>query len=330
MFLLSFARALLVSIGLGCAATAAAGTVSGTVFNELRRTQSFVPQTGSAIGVPDLDEGPEYAVPTRVDRIGRIVVPVMVNHRGPFRFVLDTGANTTVLSPHLAALLGLEVNLDQTVNLKGVTGFAPVPTAAVQRVESGALVLEDQRLAIADASAVGTDGILGVDGLAGKLVLVDFLHDRIKVLQASTHRPTGSLLSIPAQLQFGRLLIVDAFVGNHKVRAVIDSGGQRTLGNMALYRLLKMRTDRAAHVGTTDVFGATDEKQQGERQLVREIRMGDLRVTNLTVTFGDFYIFNIWDLGETPALVIGMDMIGTLDTFAVDYLRRELQIRIRR
>ena len=57
--------------------------------------------------------------------------------------------------------------------------------------------------------------------------------------------------------------------------------------------------------------------------------MGDLRITNLTVTFGDFYIFKLWDLRATPAIVIGMDMIGTLDTFGVDYLRREVQIRVR-
>jgi predicted aspartyl protease len=304
--------------------------VTTGVLDELNRPQ-LAPPTGTSIPVPDLDSGPDYAVPTRIDRIGRIVVPVRVNGQGPFRFVLDTGANTTVISPHLAALLGLEVNFDQTVNLKGVTGFAPVPTAAVQRVETGAVVLEDQRLAVADASAVGTDGILGVDGLAGKLVLVDFLHDRIRVLQASTHRPTDSLVRIPAELEFGRLLVVDALVGNHKVKAVIDTGGQRTLGNRALYHLLGMKPEHAARGGTSaEVFGATEATQQGERQLVRDIRMGNLRVTNLTVTFGDFYIFNIWDLEDTPALVIGMDMIGTLDTFAVDYLRREVQIRVRR
>ena len=41
---------------------------------------------------------PEYATPTRLDRVGRVVTPVVINGRGPFRFVLDTGANRSVLS----------------------------------------------------------------------------------------------------------------------------------------------------------------------------------------------------------------------------------------
>jgi len=51
-------------------------------------------------------------------------------------------------------------------------------------------------------------------------------------------------------------------------------------------------------------------------------------VTQLTVTFGNFYIFKIWNLQVQPALLIGMDMIGTLDTFGVDYLRREVQMKV--
>src|SRR5262249_19642673 len=53
-----------------------------------------------------------YAAPTRLDRIGRIVAPVMLNGRGPFRFVVDTGANRSVITTQLAAALGLEASHD--------------------------------------------------------------------------------------------------------------------------------------------------------------------------------------------------------------------------
>src|SRR5579862_4916987 len=81
-----------------------------------------VEQPQSSPQPPAVEPDALYAIPTRLDRIGRIVVPVMVDGQGPFQFVLDTGANSTVVSPHLASALGLEVNATQTVVMNGVTG----------------------------------------------------------------------------------------------------------------------------------------------------------------------------------------------------------------
>jgi hypothetical protein len=39
------------------------------------------------------------------------------------------------------------------------------------------------------------------------------------------------------------------------------------------------------------------------------------------------HIFELWDMGKEPALMIGMDIIGLMDTVVIDYRRRELQIR---
>jgi hypothetical protein len=271
---------------------------------------------------------PLYAVPTSKDRVGRIVVPVMVNGHGPFHFVLDTGANTTVLAPHLAEAIGLTVDSDQMVTMSGVTGSLPVPTARVESVTAGAVALDRQRLAVADASVVGTDGILGVDGLQGKLILADFEHDRIEVLDARLWRPAPKLVRIHARTRFGKLLVIDALVGTIKVKAVIDTGGQRTLGNSALYAQLGLRPSMTVRDETSFVIGATDSRQQGERYVVRRITLAqDFYINNLAVIFGDFFIFKLWDFEHIPALVIGMDMIGTLNTFGVDYLRSEIQVR---
>lgn len=271
---------------------------------------------------------PLYAVPTSRDRVGRIVVPVMVNGRGPFHFVFDTGANTTVLSPHLAEAIGLTVETAHLVTMSGVTGSLPVPTAHVERVQAGAVVLDNAQLAVADASIVGTDGILGVDGLKDKLVVADFVHDRIEVLDAKTRRPAPHLVRLHARSRFGDLMVVDASVGSIRVNAVVDTGGQRTLGNRALYRAMRLRPNLTVRDETSVVIGATDTRQEGERYVVPRIALTEeLHVTNLAVIFGDFFIFKLWDLEDHPALVLGMDMIGTLDVFAVDYLRREVQIR---
>jgi predicted aspartyl protease len=64
------------------------------------------------------------AVPTRIDRIGRIVVPVMINGQGPFRFIVDTGASHSTVSPQLAARLGLTPTTEAAIQMNGITGTA--------------------------------------------------------------------------------------------------------------------------------------------------------------------------------------------------------------
>src|SRR5262245_53344440 len=75
-------------------------------------------------GIPEVfrPEEPLFASPTRVDRIGRIVAPVFINGKGPFRLVVDTGASHTTFSPALAQTLGLRPTHDSSVELNGVTG----------------------------------------------------------------------------------------------------------------------------------------------------------------------------------------------------------------
>ncbi len=46
------------------------------------------------------------------------------------------------------------------------------------------------------------------------------------------------------------------------------------------------------------------------------------------MTFADIYIFKQWKLPNEPAILIGMDALGLLDTLVIDYRRHELQMRM--
>ncbi len=50
---------------------------------------------------------PRYVAPTRRDQIGRIWAPVFINNQGPFRLVLDTGANRSCVIAKVASRLQL-------------------------------------------------------------------------------------------------------------------------------------------------------------------------------------------------------------------------------
>jgi hypothetical protein len=47
------------------------------------------------------------------------------------------------------------------------------------------------------------------------------------------------------------------------------------------------------------------------------------------IAYGNFHVFDLWDLESQPALLVGMDILGTVDVLVIDYLRREVQIKPR-
>src|SRR5689334_22073599 len=118
---------------------------------------SVEPPSGSSA---DPLPGPMFATPTQLDRIGRIVAPVMINGKGPFRMVVDTGASRTTVSPELVKILGLETEPGKTILLNGVTGAAQVPVVMLQRLQAGDFVIES-----ADTPIVRAPIMAGADGI---------------------------------------------------------------------------------------------------------------------------------------------------------------------
>lgn len=108
-----------------------------------------------------------------------VMVPAYVNGRGPHAFVLDTGASATVLSPALAAGLGIE-----TVAAEPMTGAGGILEATVGRVGTlsvGGAVLQEVSIVVADfLSELGRvagepiEGVLGYNFLRHFRVTVDY------------------------------------------------------------------------------------------------------------------------------------------------------------
>ncbi|MEJ0037290.1 MAG: aspartyl protease family protein [Gammaproteobacteria bacterium] len=253
-------------------------------------------------------------------------MPVTINGQGPFRFVLDTGANRTVLTPKLAAYLGLSSSATERVTMSGVTGSASVPTVAVDQVKVGEVQMRHVQLPVAASLSEDTSGTLGVDALPDSRVLLDFATGRIQIRKAHRESLADGFSRIAGQCRFMRLLIIRASVGRIPVRAVVDTGSQFTLGNLALRTKLgfPQQLDPAK---TTDVIGETLERQLGERRPVPVVRVGTLQSPSPTFIFGDFYVFKLWGLEAEPSIVIGMDMLSSLDQLVIDYQRCEIQVR---
>jgi hypothetical protein len=212
--------------------------------------------------------------------------------------------------------------------LNGVTGAAEVPTVAVNSLEIGELKFLDQNLPVIFTSIMGNaDGILGVAGFKDERIDVDFKRDRVSVVTSNGRRPHYSMVTARAQRNDNGLMIVDVRVGRRvKAKAVIDTGAERTLGNLALQNELNKHRRKKREVVSAVVHGATADIADGDVQTVKEASVGDMTLSNLEVIFADFHVFKLWGLDKQPAMLIGMDMLGVLDRLVIDYRRNEVSM----
>jgi len=270
---------------------------------------------------------PRFVAPTRRDQIGRIWAPVYINGRGPFRLVLDTGASNSGVTAMVALALGIPTDQSPPVMLRGVTGSATVPTIRVDSLSVGDLSVDSPLLPIVPDAMGGAEGVLGSEGLTNKRIFIDFRHDKISISFSRGERSEHGFISVPFRSIRGQLIVVDAIVGTVHTKAIIDTGGQTTIGNMALHDALAHRT-LAFHGKPDQIVGATMAVENGELIATPAIEFGSIQILDSGVTFADLYIFKQWKLVAEPAIMIGMDALGTLDTLIIDYRRHELQMRM--
>lgn len=271
---------------------------------------------------------PRYVAPTTRDRIGRVWVPVHIDGHGPFRLVLDTGAQRSAIVPHVAQQLGIPLDRAPPVQLHGVTGTAVTPTIDVDYLSVGDVWLRSSRLPVVPDVFGGAEGLLGVDGMQDRRIHIDFRADYVDIARSPNRRAGEGFFALPFVADV-RQLAVNARVGNVDVLAVIDTGAQSTVGNEALQAALRRQVaGRATRLD--QIHGATGDVQTGTGARVPAITLGGLRIHDAHVTFGDLHIFGKWEMTDRPVLLLGMDILGLVDTLVIDYRRRELHIRPRR
>lgn len=253
------------------------------------------------------------------DGHGRLTVPVRIGKDGPYDFLIDTGAERTVLARGLADRLGLVPSGRAT--MIGVAGSLAVDLVDVAEVRLGSRTFYDLSAPLLEGRHIGADGIIGLDGLRKQRVLIDFKRNIIAVDDArELGGNRGFEIVVRARRRGDQLIMANALVDGVKTDVVIDTGAQSTIGNRALQRALTRR--RAPE--PTSLTSVTGQQIPAELVFARKVSIGHLDLTEMPVVFADSPPFERLNLSEKPALLLGMGQLRAFQRVAIDFETRKI------
>lgn len=260
------------------------------------------------------------------DLSARMTLPAQVNGRGPYRFTIDTGADRSVVSDQLASELGL-VNRGQAT-VFGILGPLSVTMVALDQLRIGRREHRTLEAPVLPLDALGAAGLIGLDALANESVLFDFKHNRVTIARSNAEAMIGdpSTIVVTGKSKFGELILTDASINGVKVYAIIDTGAENTIGNLALRKLMGRSgplDDKGARV-----IGVTGGELPAESGNVPHIRLGALQLNNMPVAYADIATFRKFGVDHRPSILLGMDVLRGFDRVAVDFRRREVRFDV--
>jgi predicted aspartyl protease len=283
------------------------------------RTQMHEPPKVTRIDpAAEAQSVPDAVLAASADAANRMTVPVTINERGPFPFIVDTGSTTTVL----AAQLGLRPT--DKLLVKAAMGAAASDAVRVMSLEVGPRRLANLHMPILARSDLGALGILGIDAVSREKLVMDF-REKQMTLTASSRRgddPFG--VTVTAKSRYGQLLLVDCDVEGMPLYVILDTGSEFSIGNTTMRTMLERH--RATY--SVEVADVTRGSVSAAIGLLRTLDVGHVEVTNLNIAYADLYTFEQFGLHDKPAMLLGMSTLRHFARVSIDFPAREVRFSL--
>lgn len=257
----------------------------------------------------------------------RMTIAVQINGTGPYRFVVDSGADSSVVGRRVATTLALPLGRPVTVN--GMTGSALVGRVLVDELGLGPVRVPDLELPVLEETDLGGDGMLGIDALANERLMLDFEKRLITVEDANRPPPRmdGEIV-VTARRRRGQLILTQAKANGLPIDAVIDTGTEITIGNLALRdKIIRRRGVKVEKLLVTGVTGVTVELEMAR---VNEIRLGSVILRDVSIAFADVPPFEVFGLSKQPSLLLGTDLLETFRRVSLDFKARKVRFQLKK
>jgi predicted aspartyl protease len=250
-----------------------------------------------------------------------ILLPVRVNGGGPFDFIFDTGAGTSLLSSELAKKL--DVKIIGSKDGQSAGGKVSVSLAKVDSLAVGATKLDDVDVGIVDLGHIGktigatVDGDLGYNFLKHFRVTIDYRACELRLedpkrVESFTR---GAQTEIPIRLANPAkpLILVDVHAnGRGPFQFAIDTGTSTTAITPDLAKQFDMKT---SSVGAGTTGGAPVNFVAGSLQ---SFQLGGAKIDNMAVVVADFFEMLSSAIGAKLDGIVGYNFLRNYKV-VIDY-----------
>lgn len=258
----------------------------------------------------------------------RVGAAVFIDGRGPFTFVIDTGAGTTSIADSLADRLSLPPL--QPVMVHGITEARVTRSVGVNRLQLSGLGFRNLTCPVFSREQLGADGLIGLDVLGRFKLRFDVMRRSASLtmrgvsivmggdIQTGSRIRREGLRAIPGR--FGQMMLTQVTVDGQPTIAFIDSGAQYSIGNLALRRAVAARrSDGGRLARAVPIYGVTGQSLSADLARVDELRLGSTRLGPTPLLFADLHCFGTLGLSDRPALLIGADLLGRFREVTLDF-----------
>ncbi|MDB5704844.1 MAG: hypothetical protein JWN66_1960 [Sphingomonas bacterium] len=263
------------------------------------------------------------------DAASRMTVPVTIAGAGPYQFIIDTGAERTVISRELASTLGLTRGRD--IRLTAMTGTSNVGTVMIPSLNVSSITSRPIEAPELLSANLGAPGMLGIDTLSGHSLTIDFETNRMTVTPSKRRaRPSevyGSDIVVRARNVYGQLIVTQAYYKGRRISVVIDTGAAVSMGNTALRNRMRRELKTPQQIKLTSVTG---DSLMADYSQIGRLDIGGVGFNNLPIAFADVAPFKRFGLADEPALMLGMDALRLFRHVEVDFANREVRFALPR
>ena len=296
--------------------------------------------TAQAQGAPAVGQAPAAAKPASACRMmlagelavtfdrNRPIVPGEANGK-PVRVLLDTGAFQSMMFRASAARLGVRLeDLGGRAKVAGAGGMSQLYLARLDSFSLAGIKTRRHEMLVGGERAADVDMVIGEEFFSQVDVEFDLRHGKVRLLQPKActdeempYWAVGPYAETPIVSPAKDKLEIEVKVNGAKVRAILDSGAQRSVLTPEAAARAHVRVDAAVAGRGTGVGAAVTEWHYGE---IDSFTVGDETINRSKILVSDLFSKAVTTpytgsrvggrVEGLPEMLLGADFLGAHHT----------------
>jgi hypothetical protein len=267
-----------------------------------------------AISVGQQFGGAQAAIPLTPAGDGHDTIPAFVNGKGPFAFILDTGADGSSLYQWFAEKQHLAKG--KVRDVYGQTGSVSSPTYSLKTLSVDGRVIHN---IVADGLPNRHDagrqaGVAGNDLMDGTITIFDFpcrtVEIRPKPVDVHAIVPSDSVVIQGGSVADGTQLTLPVTVGSVEGTAYLDTGSRDTRISPGFAAAAHIDPSSPAFRDADLIFGIKTKGTVSRIGPIGTVRFAGITVTQAEARVIDLPVFGTFRRGGPPAMILGMDLMS--------------------